>query len=122
MTRRIAIRTKTSVRFYDINSSERPITIIGQRLYRTDEKYMLANATRPEEFCMYDLDSTYPYSVDPCAPDETMAYLDIIKASGKKIKRISSWPKWLNWNTMVYALLGAVVVYYIVTRLLGGGA
>ena len=118
MTRRIAIRTKTGVRFYDLNSTERPFTIIGQRLYRTDEEFMLASTTEADEFCMYDLDSTYPYCVDPPAPDETMAYLDIVKSSGKKLNRLHSWPKWLNWNTMVYAILGCVVVYYIVTRYL----
>lgn len=116
MTRRIAIRTKTGVRFYDLKNDGKPIAIIGERLYRTDEKYMLASTTEPDEFCMYDLDSTYPYGVDPCAPDETMAYLDIIKASGNKVGKVHSWPKWLNWNTMVYGILGMVVIYYVLTR------
>lgn len=117
MTRRIAILTKTGVKFYDLKSNERPLTIIGQRIYRTDEKFMIANATRPDEFCLYDLDSTYPYCVqEPPAPDETMAYIDIVKASGKKAGRVSNWPKWLNQRAIVILLLVAVVGYYVLTK------
>lgn len=114
MTRRIAIRTKTEVRFYDLKSNERPATLVGKMLYRTDEAFMLPSRTENEEFCLYDHNGIYPYAVqDPPAPDETMAYIDIIKSAEKKLGKVSTWPKWLNWNTMVYAILGAVVVYYL---------
>ena len=113
MTRRIAIKTKTGITFYDLNSNDRPLTIVGQRLYRTDEKYMLASCTDAEEFCLYDLDSTYPYCIEPPAPDETMAYIDVVKASGKKAGKTNNWRKWLTQRNIVYLLLGCVVIYYI---------
>lgn len=120
MSRRIAIRTKSEVRFYDIKTMDRPVTIIGQHLYRTDEEFMIASNTEPAEFCLYDIDSPYPYCSEvPPATDETMAYLDIIKASSNnKIRKAGGWPKWLTWNTMVFGLLGVVVVYYIFTRVI----
>lgn len=93
------------------------MTIIGQRLYRTDEKYMIADAKQPDEFCLYDIDAIYPYCCrDPPAPDETMAYIDIIKGSDKKLAKARSWPKWLTWNVMVFALLGVAIAYHFLTN------
>ena len=119
MIRRIAILTKAGVKFYDLKNEDRPLTLIGQRLYRTDEKFMIVNATEAEEFVMYDVDSTYPYCVvEPPAPDETMAYIDVFKGEGKKPGKGFVRPKWLNFKTFIWILLGAMLAYYFVVMVL----
>lgn len=64
MTRDILIRTKSSVRRYTLGKDVRPLTVIGSRLYRTDESLMLRDRQSDGQFIMYDIDQTRPYYLE----------------------------------------------------------
>ena len=64
MTRDIFIKTKSEVRRYTLGKNIRPLTVIGSRLYRTDECLMMKDRESDGEFVMYDIDQTRPYFLD----------------------------------------------------------
>lgn len=111
--RRIAILTESSVTFYELNNHDRPLTLVGgQMLYRTDSQYMLRNRSAPEEMVVYDLDGIVPLGVeDPPSPDETMAYIDIARGSGKKLAKVKIWPKWLTMDKIAIAIVVLLIGY-----------
>lgn len=115
MTRDLFIRTKTEVRRYPLGKNVRPLTILNKRLYRTDERYMLADRHSDHEMVVYPLDGTQPYfAPEMVSPDETMALCDIAKAGGKAVTKLDVFntinPMWL-----VYGVVAAILVYAVVT-------
>lgn len=113
MTRDIYIRTKSRVRRYPLGKNVKPLTIIGRRLYRTDDSLMIADASSDHQLLMYDIDDTQPYFNEPLDPDVTMAMIDIAKSSGDSPKRLGALsgmnPMWL-----VYGAIAVVVVYAVI--------
>lgn len=119
MTRDLYIRTKTEVRRYPLGKNVRPLTIVTKRLFRTDERYMIASKDSDHEWVMYDLDGTQPYyAPEIVSPDETMALCDIAKSGGKAVTKLDAFntinPMWL-----IYGIVGAIIVYAVVTGGLG---
>lgn len=84
MTRRMAIRTKSTVKFYDMAGTDRPLSVIENKIYRSDESFMIYDITTGDQFALYDLDGVIPYAVeDPPSQDETMTYIDIMRGNKK---------------------------------------
>lgn len=110
--RRIAIVSKSHVRFYEIKSEDRPLTLVGRQLYRTDNNYMLKNRAAADEFALYDFDGVTPYGVeDPPSPDETMAYIDVARSSSAKTSKVRIWPKWLTMDKIAIGIVVILIVY-----------
>ncbi len=115
--RKIAIKTATECRFYELPSDEKPLTIVQEKLYRTDEKLMLWTDDGTE-FCLYNLDGIIPLGIEnPPDPDKTMAYCDVERTKTKVASKAKR-PHWLNMNTIVYIAIGLVVVYYLINHYL----
>lgn len=123
MTRRIAIKTKSAVRFFELPRTDRPLTIVEERLYRTDEKFMVSNINRSDEFALYDLDDIYPYCVDAFdnpSPDDTMAYIDVTRGNKHTVNRVgSNLMKKLRENMIVILVVG-ILGYYVISKLVSG--
>lgn len=113
MTRDIYIRTKTGVRRFALGKNVRPITILNKRLYRTDERYMIASKTDDHEFVMYNLDGTQPYyAPEVVSPDETMAICEIAKAGGRQVTTLNTLNT-INPMLIIYGVIGAVILYAV---------
>lgn len=115
MTRDLFIRTKSEVRRYPLGKNVRPLTILNKRLYRTDERYMIADKASEHEWVMYPLDGTQPYyATEIVSPDETMALCDIAKSGGKAVTKLDMLntisPMWI-----LYGIIGFVIVYAVIT-------
>lgn len=118
MTRDLFIKTKTDVTRYTLGKNVRPITVVRHRLYRTDEKLMMADRCADSEFVLYDLDDIQPYCVEETlSPDDTMAMIDIAKSSGKKSIGVLNQLNQLDSNVFVFALIGIVLA----VSFIGGG-
>lgn len=121
MTRRIAIKTKSAIKFYELTNTERPLTIVENRLYRTDERFMVSNATQPDEFVLYDLDSPYMYCVPGLeipTPDDTMMLIDVARGNKRMVNKVGrNWGKTIRKNFGVI-LLAVIVGYWMITKLL----
>ena len=117
MTRDIYIKTAVQVKRYTLGKNVRPLTIIEKRLYRTDERFMIASDASEHEFLMYDRDSTQPYwPPEMVSPDITMAYIDIAKRSGKNSAVTKM--NWLNsahGSWIIYGIVGCIVLYAVLT-------
>lgn len=112
MSRFLAIKTKTSVKFFEMGSSVRPLTVVNNRLYRTDEFLMCANKTGGDEFVLYDLDGTQPYGLkEYLNPDETMALIDVARSNNKKAVSRLSWLTNLNMAKLTPFIVIAVLAY-----------
>lgn len=119
MTRDLYIMTKSEIRRYVLKKNTRPLTVLNYRLYRTDDRLMIADRASNHQMVVYDLESTQPHFSGPVDPDETMAYIEIAKQSGKraavsKLGILNS----IGSSWLMYGLVAAIVVYAIVT---GGG-
>jgi len=123
MTRRIAIKTKSAVRFYDLPRTDRPLTIVEERLYRTDEKFMVSDKTKAQQFALYDLDGIYPYCVDAFdnpSPDDTMAYIDVTRGNKHTVNKVGGRMMKMIRENMVVILVVGILGYYIVSKLVSG--
>lgn len=118
MPRYLVLKTKTKVRFFELGSLVRPLTVVNNRLYRTDEFLMIANKSGGDEFVMYDLDGTQPYGAsDYLNPDETMALIDVARSNNKKaVSRLS----WLT-NLNMAKLTPIIVIMVLIYAFLNGG-
>lgn len=106
------MQTKSQAIFYDIDKNDRPTTITGNQLYRTDLAYCHRDAAASHEIALYEYDGIIPLGVpDPPSPDETMAYIDVTRSSAKKLGKIKRWPKWLNARNVVIAFVVLAVAY-----------
>jgi hypothetical protein len=113
MGTRLAIRTKTSVRFYDIKDSSKTLTLIKGRLYDTHQELGVKDKNSNESVILYDVDATQPYgTARPINNDLTFRRIDLAKAHGGKqfnvfgsLSKIDS--KWL--------FIGAGIVVLIFT-------
>lgn len=115
MTRDLLIRTKTSVRRYPLGKNVRPLTIVTKRLFRTDERYMVASTVDANEFVMYQLDGTQPYyAPEVVSPDETMAMCDIAKTGGKDVTVLNSINS-INPSLIIYGIVGAIILYAVLS-------
>lgn len=116
--RKIAIKTNTECRFYEIPSDDKPLTIVQEKLYRTDTDYMLARLDDGSEFCLYNLNGIVPLGIEnPPDPDKTMAYCDVERTKSKVASKAKR-PRWFNTNTIVYIAIGIVIVYYLINHYL----
>lgn len=116
--RKIAIKTNTECRFYDIPSDDKPLTIVQEMLYRTDDSYMLSKIDDGSEFCLYNLNGIVPLGIEnPPDPDKTMAYCDVERTKSKVASKAKR-PRWMNMNTIVYIAIGVVIVYYLINHYL----
>lgn len=110
--RRIAIASNSHVRFYEIKSEDRPLTLVNRQLYRTDKEFMLKNRSAADEFVLYDFDGVTPYGIeDPPSPNETMAYIDIAKSSSGKTSKVKLWPKWLTMDKIAIGIVVILILY-----------
>lgn len=120
MTRNVYIRTKTSVRRYALGKDVRPLTSIGQRLYRTDECLMMASSESDDQFIMYDIDQTRPYFIDgqpdlirSVNPDKTFAYIDVVKQAGTGVSKLS-WFSQIHAMYLLYGAIAIVIIYAVI--------
>lgn len=123
MTRRIAIKTKSAVRFFELPRTDRPLTIVEERLYRSDEKFMVSNNSKSDEFVLYDLDDIYPYCVtsfDNPSPDDTMAYIDVTRGNKHTVNKVGGHFMKLLRDNMIVILVVGILGYYIISKLVTG--
>lgn len=72
------------VKFYEMAGTDRPLSVIENKIYRSDEVFMVYDISSGDQFALYDLDGVIPYSVsDPPSQDETMTYIDIMRGNKK---------------------------------------
>ena len=119
MTRRIAIKTKSAVKFYELSRLDRPLTIVERRLYRTDEKLMVSNKSNHDEFVLYDLEGLYPYCVPALenpSPDDTMAYIDVTRGNKNNVNKVGSGLSRTIRKNLVPILIVCVIGYWILTK------
>ena len=118
MTRDLIILTKTSARRYILGKNTKPLTLVRNRLYRTDERFFIKSRTEADEIILYDVDETQPRGTTEYAdPDETMAYIDIAKSNKREnVSRLDS----LN-SIKPGTLMALLVVGLVVFSLLTGG-
>lgn len=118
MTRYLVIRTKSSLLFLKISKNARPLTTWKQRIFRTDERFMVADRTGTDEFVMYDIDGTQPYGAGvKLNPDETMALIDVARANKNKAVTKLDALNAMDSKIFLYGIIGIVILY----ALLSGG-
>lgn len=118
MARSLIIRTKTRYRRYRLSDTARPITLVDNHLYRTDERYFKRSTTDDDELLLYDIDGIQPPSASEVVdPNVTMAYSDIAKGAGKHgastISKLANIPS-------KFILYGVIVAAVLITVLTGG--
>lgn len=120
MSRRIAIRTKSAVRFYDLASTDRPLTVISGKIYRSDEGFMVYDLATGNQFALYDLDGVVPYAVqNPPSQDETMDLIDIARGNKNAANKVGSGLLKKILKNLPLILIGGVVLWYVATKLMG---
>lgn len=101
------------IKFYKLKKGERSMITIGGRLYRCDDRLMVADRSASQAMVIYDIDATQPQSrkaikVDP---DMTKAYIDSAKLGGTK-KNI--WKDLGSMSDGLMKLFSAIIVVGIV--------
>lgn len=118
MTRYIATMTKEKVVFRKINKVNRSLTMLGSRLYRTDDALCIGDAEKADCFVLYDLDEQQPYGRgDWLDPDFTKALIDSLKLSKGKIDK----PFDMSKGSIIGFIIAAVVGISILSTVLEGG-
>lgn len=120
MSRDILIKTKSGVRRYTLGKNIRPLTVIGSRLYRTDESLMMKDRESDGEFVMYDIDQTRPYYLErhkwliaAVSADKTFAYIDTAKQAGTGVSKLG-WLSQIPAMYLLYGAVGIVIVYAVI--------
>ena len=120
MSRDILIKTKSDVRRYTLGKNIRPLTVIGSRLYRTDESLMMKDRESDGEFVMYDIDQTRPYFLDnhpglvaASNADKTFAYIDTAKQAGTGVSKLG-WMSQIPAMYLLYGAVGIVIIYAVI--------
>ena len=85
MTNDLLIIEGNTVKRYIMKKSAKPMTVVRQRLYRTDNRLKWRACNSEDTFILYDLDGIEPWGVDEpfITPDETMALIDAGRPSKK---------------------------------------
>lgn len=78
MTNDLLIIEGNTVKRYIMKKSAKPMTVVRQRLYRTDNRLKWRDKNSDSTFVIYDLDGIEPWGIDEpfITPDETMALID----------------------------------------------
>ena len=119
MTRYIATITKEKVVFRKINKINRSLTMVGSRLYRTDDALCVADAEKADCFVLYDLDEQQPYGRRAWLdPDFTKALIDSLKLGKGKIDK----PMLdLSNGGLIGLVIAAVVGFSVIATLIEKG-
>ena len=121
MTERyLVIKQKQSIRFYKITKNQRPLTIVKNRIFRTDEKLMVPDNSGNFEMIAYDIDSTQPYNAFErfLDPDITKLYIDSMKlARNKPVNLDSSFD--MIFKIVIGGIVGLVILWGVGQFILG---
>lgn len=116
MTRDLFITTKTSVKRYILGKNVKPLTIVRNRLYRTDENFMIASVSSDDQVVMYPIDGTQPFCVREFVdPDITMALIDVAKSNKKQTVSKLDMLNSVNSKVWMWLLIGGIVVFALLT-------
>lgn len=106
MPKFIATATKETVVFRKVTKSNRPLTIIYNRLYRIDDSLCYADLESPNSFVLYDIEDQQPYGHgDYLDPELTKAMIQSLKLAKGRVKKMIDF----NMETA-----GAIVVIMVV--------
>lgn len=112
MTKDLIIIDGAEAKRYIMKKSYRPMTVVRQRLFRTDDRFMMRCATRPDTMIIYGIDDTQPRGVKPeyINPDETMAYIDIGRPNKKSNVNILDSIGNIDGMKFIYIAVAIVVI------------
>lgn len=116
MTRYIATLTREKAVFRKISKMNKALTIVGGRLYRTDDALCVKDAEKTDCFVLYDLDEQQPYGHGEWLdPDYTKALIDSLKLSKGRIDKPFDLPS----SAVMLIVAGVVGISILSTVLVG---
>lgn len=112
MQKKLLLIEGRTVKAYNLGKASRAMTIVRQRLFRTDDRLFWCDFEGPDSIIIYDLDSTQPYGTGTkyLDPDTTMAFIDIARTNHKKNVGLISTINSLNGMTFVYIAVAIVIL------------
>lgn len=116
MTKFLVTASKSKVIFRKITKTNRPLTLVYNRMYRIDDELFCCDRESTDSFVYYDIDEQQPYGYgEYLNPDFTKVLIDSMKLAKGKPGRL------IDFNFQTIAVIGVVLIVGIslVSQFLG---
>ena len=112
MTNNLLIIEGNTVKRYIMKKSAKPMTVVRQRLFRTDNRLKWIDKNSDTSFILYDLDGIQPWGVhEPFInPDETMALIDAGRPNKKANVGFLSNLSGIDGKSVFWIALAAIIL------------